>query len=394
MLKDVAPLAKPAESGRPREHGLQRHRRRARAGPSRRDGDRDGDRDRATSPRLLGRTGEQRTPLQREVDRIGRMLGIAVIAIAVVVVGAILLTADIRTASDLVTVLLIGVSLAVAAVPEGLPAVLSVVLALGVQRMARRRAIVKKLSSVETLGSASVICSDKTGTLTKSEMTIQKIVTGSGEVDVTGSGYRPDGELLVDGRPLDDPVLLDEIRRRAHRRQPRERRRPARGSRRVDDPGRPHRGRVPRRRGEGRGADRGAPLAVRARRRGAVHLRAQADEHAPVRLGGRARRRGRHEGRARRAARPLHRRAGPRRGAAAHRRPAAARSWRPSSGSPTTRCGRSPSPTGRCLPASSPRKTSRSSASCVYLGMVGIIDPPRPEARARSPTRTPPACAC
>ena len=162
---------------------------------------------------LLGHTAEQRTPLQGEVDRIGRMLGIAVIAIAVVVVGAILLTADIHTASDLVTVLLIGVALAVAAVPEGLPAVLSVVLALGVQRMAGRRAIVKKLSSVETLGSASVICSDKTGTLTKSEMTIQTIVTPSGEVDVTGSGYRPEGELHANGRPLDDPILLDDIRR-------------------------------------------------------------------------------------------------------------------------------------------------------------------------------------
>ncbi len=160
---------------------------------------------------LLGRTLELPTPLQREIDRLGRMLGIAVIAIAVVVVGAILLTADIGTASDLVSVLLVGVSLAVAAVPEGLPAVLSVVLALGVQRMAQQRAIVKKLSSVETLGSASVICSDKTGTLTKSEMTIQKVVTGSGAVDVTGSGYRPEGELRVDGRPLDDPVLLNEV---------------------------------------------------------------------------------------------------------------------------------------------------------------------------------------
>ena len=96
--------------------------------------------------------------------------------------------------------------------PEGLPAVLSVVLALGVQRMARRRAIVKRLSSVETLGSASVICSDKTGTLTKNEMTIEKVVTGSGEADVTGGGYRPEGGLRVDGRPLDDPVLLDEVR--------------------------------------------------------------------------------------------------------------------------------------------------------------------------------------
>ena len=129
--------------------------------------------------RLLKGTGERATPLQLEVDRIGRMLGIAVVGIAVVVVGAIVLTSDIQTASDAVSVLLIGVSLAVAAVPEGLPAVLSVVLALGVQRMAKRRAIVKKLSHVETLGSASVICSDKTGTLTKSEMTIQKIVTGS-----------------------------------------------------------------------------------------------------------------------------------------------------------------------------------------------------------------------
>ncbi|HET7554368.1 MAG TPA: cation-translocating P-type ATPase [Gaiellaceae bacterium] len=161
--------------------------------------------------RLLGSTLEQPTPLQREVDHLGRMLGVAVIVIATVVVAAILLTSEIGNASDVVSVLLVGVSLAVAAVPEGLPAVLSVVLALGVQRMARRRAIVKKLSSVETLGSASVICSDKTGTLTKSEMTIQKVVTASGEVDVSGDGYRPEGELLVDGRPLDDPRLIEEV---------------------------------------------------------------------------------------------------------------------------------------------------------------------------------------
>ena len=161
---------------------------------------------------LLGRTGEQQTPLQRELDRVGRMLGIAVIGIAVVVVAAILLTSELETASDAVSVLLVGVSLAVAAVPEGLPAVLSVVLALGVHRMARRHAIVKKLSSVETLGSASAVCSDKTGTLTKNEMTIEKVVTPSGEADVTGSGYRPEGELRVDGRPLEDPALLGEVR--------------------------------------------------------------------------------------------------------------------------------------------------------------------------------------
>jgi calcium-translocating P-type ATPase len=78
--------------------------------------------------------------------------------------------------------------------------------------MARRRAIVKRLSSVETLGSASVVCSDKTGTLTRNEMTIQKVVTASGEVDVTGSGYRPEGELRVNGHALEDGPLLDEVR--------------------------------------------------------------------------------------------------------------------------------------------------------------------------------------
>ncbi|HEX5880439.1 MAG TPA: cation-translocating P-type ATPase, partial [Actinomycetota bacterium] len=161
---------------------------------------------------LLGRTKEERTPLQREVDLVGRVLGIAVVAIAVVVMAAILVTSDIRQPSDLVEVLLLGVSLAVAAVPEGLPAVLSVVLALGVQRMAAKHAIVKRLSSVETLGSASVICSDKTGTLTRNEMTIQRVVTRSGEVTVTGIGYRPEGDLRADGHPLSDGPLLDEVR--------------------------------------------------------------------------------------------------------------------------------------------------------------------------------------
>jgi len=160
---------------------------------------------------LLGRTPEQRTPLQREVDLVGRTLGIAVVAIAVVVMAAILLTSDIQEARDLVEVLLLGVSLAVAAVPEGLPAVLSVVLALGVQRMARHRAIVKKLSSVETLGSASVVCSDKTGTLTKNQMTIQRVVTHSGEVAVTGIGYRPEGEVRAGDQPLGDGPLAEEV---------------------------------------------------------------------------------------------------------------------------------------------------------------------------------------
>jgi magnesium-transporting ATPase (P-type) len=165
-----------------------------------------------TVARLLGSTEERRTPLQREVDEIGRALGIAVVAIAVVVIGAIFLTSNVDSLSDVVDVLFVGVSLAVAAVPEGLPAILSVVLALGVQRMAQRNAIVKRLSSVETLGSASVVCSDKTGTLTRNEMTIEKIVTSSGDVDVTGSGYRPEGELRAGGRLLEEGPLLDEVR--------------------------------------------------------------------------------------------------------------------------------------------------------------------------------------
>lgn len=166
---------------------------------------------------LLDATDEEFTPLQREIARVGKVLGLTVIGIAVVVMVLAAVVNDVRTASDLVTVLLLGVSLAVAAVPEGLPAILSVVLAVGVQTMARRNAVVKKLHSAETLGSASVIASDKTGTLTKNEMTIQRVVTASGEVTLTGVGYRPDGEARTgpdgDGRwhPLTDEQLVREV---------------------------------------------------------------------------------------------------------------------------------------------------------------------------------------
>ncbi|MGD6979379.1 MULTISPECIES: cation-translocating P-type ATPase [Citricoccus] len=158
---------------------------------------------------LLAGTEREPTPLTRELDGIGRTLGIAVVVIAVVVMAAIAFTSGVSSLQDAVDVLLVGVSLAVAAVPEGLPAVLSVVLSLGVQAMSRRHAIVKDLASVETLGSASVICSDKTGTLTRNEMTMLKVRSSSGESHVTGVGYAPDGEVLLEGTPLleNDPEL-------------------------------------------------------------------------------------------------------------------------------------------------------------------------------------------
>ena len=151
---------------------------------------------------MLVATVEEPTPLEKEVGRIGRMLGIAIVIIAVVVVVTILLMSEIRGAADVIHVLLLGVSLAVAAVPEGLPAILSVVLALGVQRMASHNAIVKKLSSVETLGSASVIASDKTGTLTRAEMTIERVITASGDTRITGVGYEPKGQVEHKGVAL------------------------------------------------------------------------------------------------------------------------------------------------------------------------------------------------
>lgn len=154
------------------------------------------------------------TPLQKEIGRIGRTLGAIVIGIALVVMLTIVLVQGISTPTDFVTVFLLGISLAVAAVPEGLPAILSVVLSIGVQRMARWNAVVKNLKSVETLGSASVICVDKTGTLTKNEMTIERVLTASGAARVTGVGYRPEGEVLDDdGRPISDSTLHAEVLR-------------------------------------------------------------------------------------------------------------------------------------------------------------------------------------
>jgi len=163
---------------------------------------------------LIQEAPEEATPLQQEIDRVSKFLGVAVIIIAVIVVGTLLMFSHVTSFQSLIDALLLGVSLAVAAVPEGLPAVLTVVLSLGVQRMAKRQAIVKKLSAVETLGSASVIGTDKTGTLTKNEMTVVTVVTARGRVDLSGIGYTPQGQVLAHGSqsPITDETFLAELR--------------------------------------------------------------------------------------------------------------------------------------------------------------------------------------
>jgi Ca2+-transporting ATPase len=142
---------------------------------------------------MLDAVAPETTPLQKELAKVGKLLGVIVIVIAIVMIATIITVEHVSSLSALFDVFILGVALAVAAVPEGLPAVVTAVLALGVQRMARRNAIVRHLASVETLGSANVIATDKTGTLTRNEMTVRTVVTASGRVDFEGTGYAPEG---------------------------------------------------------------------------------------------------------------------------------------------------------------------------------------------------------
>jgi Ca2+-transporting ATPase len=162
---------------------------------------------------LLRETRDEPTPLQRELARVGRLLGLIVIIIAVVMIATIILVEEVRSFSAIFDVLILGVALAVAAVPEGLPAVVTAVLSLGVQRMASRNAIVRNLAAVETLGSANVIASDKTGTLTKNEMTVRAVVTASGRVSLSGTGYAPEGEISRDAGGAIGEALRFELER-------------------------------------------------------------------------------------------------------------------------------------------------------------------------------------
>ena len=162
----------------------------------------------------LQTTQEGPTPLQKELDRVGYFLGRLVITLAVIM-GATLLWLNWGEYSlgHFVAILMFSVALAVAAVPAGLVVINTITLSMGMARMAKRNVIVRRLSSVETLGSTTVICSDKTGTLTRNEMTVRRVVVPDGAVDVSGIGYAPEGGLSHDGAPLENGLLKDAVER-------------------------------------------------------------------------------------------------------------------------------------------------------------------------------------
>jgi len=151
-----------------------------------------------TIARLTAEVTRERTPLQHSLAVLGRRLGVLGLGLALLVAAV-----GVALGHDLATMFLTGVSLAVAAVPEGLPAVVTLTLALGVRAMVRRRALLRRLPAAETLGAATVICTDKTGTLTQSAMTVQRIWTRAHVFDVTGVGYEPAGRFEVAGAPID-----------------------------------------------------------------------------------------------------------------------------------------------------------------------------------------------
>jgi len=156
---------------------------------------------------LIQGTEEMETPLQHRLEQLGKILIAVALGLTVMVV-----VAGILHGQPAYAMFLAGVSLAVAAIPEGLPAIVTIALALGVQRMIKRKAIVRKLPSVETLGCASVICSDKTGTLTQNKMTVTHLWTGGKLMEVTGEGYEPHGEILEGGKLAD--IRRDQMLRR------------------------------------------------------------------------------------------------------------------------------------------------------------------------------------
>jgi Ca2+-transporting ATPase len=162
---------------------------------------------------FIQEAGEKETPQQKRMRRLSKQLGIAILIICMIVLTVQVSVAWIFSNLDpplFLDLFVIAVALAVAAIPEGLPAVITITLALGVQRMVKRNAIIRRLPAVETLGSADIICSDKTGTLTKDEMTVREIFVPGISVSVTGAGYSPEGQFMENGQkitPLDNDQL-------------------------------------------------------------------------------------------------------------------------------------------------------------------------------------------
>ncbi len=155
---------------------------------------------------MLSETTDLETPLTQKLAVIGKYLTIGIVAITLVILvaGTIRATGQgIALAVALKDSLIFAIALAVGAIPEGLPAVVTIALAIGVQRMAKRKAIIRKLPAVETLGSTTVICSDKTGTLTRNEMTVQALWTIDQQVTLTGVGYNPEGEFMLAGQKIE-----------------------------------------------------------------------------------------------------------------------------------------------------------------------------------------------
>ena len=148
--------------------------------------------------KMTSEVDSTQTPLQKKLAVLGKKLGIFSVAIAafVAIIGYLL-------GKDMMEMFLTGISLAVAVVPEGLPAVVTITLALGVKAMVRQKALLRRLQAAEALGSANVICTDKTGTLTQNQMTVQKVWLFNGEIDVTGSGYDPKGHFEKDKKKVD-----------------------------------------------------------------------------------------------------------------------------------------------------------------------------------------------